>query len=323
MPRHPPDLGLGHVAVEAHQQDALLAAGQLTPVHGQRGHGQGVLHLRVLLAEQVGQAGRLRLAGQRRVQRGGLQQQVNAARLAHLGLGEAKVAGQFGVAGQAAELLSELADPLAELEQPFLQRPLHVHLPALVPEVPLDLAGDARLGVRGQAPADLRVEVVDGLEQAHVPHLHKVLGGLRAAPVAVRTGPDQGPVPADQHLTGSRPLGAAPRLRPDHAEQFVVRALLQVAGQVRDRAQFRIGVFGDPAEDGKCFHGERVPRSTSCMTSVSTRKFFLKINLPGWPARPGRGPALHGLPGSSPGAARPVRRGAGRGPIPPAGARTR
>src|ERR1700744_6105626 len=45
------DLGLGQVAVEAHDQDALLTLGQFLPVRVDRLHVDGVGHGRVVVAE--------------------------------------------------------------------------------------------------------------------------------------------------------------------------------------------------------------------------------------------------------------------------------
>jgi hypothetical protein len=77
-----------------------------------------------------------------------------------------------------------------------------VDLPALVPEVALDLAADAWLGVGGQAVADLGVVVVDRLEQADVADLHEVLGGLRAAAVLPYARADQLAVTLHDYLAG-------------------------------------------------------------------------------------------------------------------------
>jgi len=49
------DLGLGQVAVEAEQQDALFAGRQLLPVRGHGLHVQRVLDRVVLGAEHVGE----------------------------------------------------------------------------------------------------------------------------------------------------------------------------------------------------------------------------------------------------------------------------
>src|ERR1043165_8806948 len=55
------------------------------------------------------------------------------------------------------------------------ERAADVDLPALGPEVPLDLAADAGRGVSRQAVAEAGVEVADGLDQAEVADLHPVL----------------------------------------------------------------------------------------------------------------------------------------------------
>ena len=57
------DLSLGHAAVEAHDQDLLLARRQFAPVRGDGLHAEHVLHLRVLPAEDVSQDNRTVLAG--------------------------------------------------------------------------------------------------------------------------------------------------------------------------------------------------------------------------------------------------------------------
>src|SRR5690348_8512170 len=51
------DLGLGEVAVEAHDQDALLAFGQFLPVLVDGFHVDGVGDVRVILAEHVREQG--------------------------------------------------------------------------------------------------------------------------------------------------------------------------------------------------------------------------------------------------------------------------
>jgi hypothetical protein len=92
-------------------------------------------------------------------------------------------------------------------------------LPALVAEVPLELAADARQRVRGQASAGGRIEVADRLQQADVPHLHQVFRRLRAAQVPSHAGPDQALVAGDQQLARRRPPLAGLRQQPDDAQQ--------------------------------------------------------------------------------------------------------
>ena len=59
------DLRLRHTAVKVRQQDLLLTWGQLAPVRGDGLHAEHVLHLRILLTEDVSD-GPHGLAGQRR-----------------------------------------------------------------------------------------------------------------------------------------------------------------------------------------------------------------------------------------------------------------
>ena len=61
------------------------------------------------------------------------------------------------------------ARALRIVQQQLLHRPLHVDLPALVAEVPLDLAGDARLGVGGQVPAESRSKLLIALSRPTYP----------------------------------------------------------------------------------------------------------------------------------------------------------
>jgi hypothetical protein len=92
-----------------------------------------------------------------------------------------------------------------------------MHLPALVAEMPLDLAADARPRVRGQAVTDGRIELADRLQQADIPHLHQVLRRLRAAQVRSYTEPDQALVAGDQQFARRRPPLAGLPERPDDA----------------------------------------------------------------------------------------------------------
>src|SRR5215469_8952079 len=59
------NLGLGHVAVEAHEQQLLLTVGQLVPVRPDRLHVDHVLQLGVIVAEQFTEACRTVLSRDR------------------------------------------------------------------------------------------------------------------------------------------------------------------------------------------------------------------------------------------------------------------
>ena len=77
-------------------------------------------------------------------------------------------------------------------------------------------------GVRGQAVAERRVEVVDRLEQADVADLHQVLDRLGAAAVLPDAGADQLLVPLHDQLAQRRALVAVSRQRAQPGQELVV-----------------------------------------------------------------------------------------------------
>ena len=86
---------------------------------------------------------------------------------------------QVGDGGGAAELLGQLVAAGVDLQPQLLQPARYPHAPALVAEVPLQLAEDGRQRVRAEVGRQVRVEPVHGLEQAHGRDLGQV--GLRLA----------------------------------------------------------------------------------------------------------------------------------------------
>src|SRR5215510_7692643 len=125
------------------------------------------------------------------------------------------------------ERLGQLGGGIAYGEPSFLQRPLDMHLPALIPEVALDLAADAWQGVTRKAGAGRGIVVVDGLDQSDVPDLQQVLVRFRAVLEAPNTGPDKRPVPVNEHFAGRFPDRVFARKGPDEVEQVRVVALLE------------------------------------------------------------------------------------------------
>jgi len=97
-----------------------------------------------------------------------------------------------------------------------------VDLPALVPEVALDLAADAGLRVGREAVADLGIVVVDRLEQADVPDLHEIFCGFGAAAVLPDAGADQLLVALHEYLAGGGAQFVIPRQRADLGQQGVI-----------------------------------------------------------------------------------------------------
>src|SRR5208282_3330891 len=106
--------------------------------------------------------------------------------------------GQVGLSWHAPQLLGQLPGRRPGLHGQVLDGPGDVNLPAFVPEVPFDLAGNMRVSIGGQGAANGRVEVVDRRDQANVAHLHQVFSRLRAVPISLDAGPDQVTVAAYQ-----------------------------------------------------------------------------------------------------------------------------
>ena len=130
--------------------------------------------------------------------------------------------GQIELGRRATELLGQLPCRRTGLQHELFDRPDNVKLPALVPEVPSNLAVNMRAGIGGQGTADGRIEVVDRRDQADVPDLHQVLSRLRTAPISLDTGPDQATVAADKQLARRYPPLAEARQRADDAQQLTV-----------------------------------------------------------------------------------------------------
>jgi len=209
------DLHLGHAAAKVHQQDLLLTRGQLAPVRGDGLHAEHVLDPRILLTQDVSDGHHVGLAGQRRVQRVRPEGQLRPPGLPQVIPAHSQVPGQVGFGRRAAQLLGQPPGRLTDFQDQLLHRPLDTDLPALVPEVPLELAADARPRVRGQAAAGGRIELADRLQQAEIPHLHQVLRRLRAAQVWSHAGPHQALVAGDQQLARRRAPLAGSRRQPD------------------------------------------------------------------------------------------------------------
>jgi hypothetical protein len=83
--------------------------------------------------------------------------------------------------GGAAQLLGQGVDHRAHAQMKLLHPPRHPNRPALVPEVPLQLADDGGGGEGRELQATSGVEALDRLEKAEQGHLDQVLDGF--APV--------------------------------------------------------------------------------------------------------------------------------------------
>ena len=78
------------------------------------------------------------------------------------------------------QVAGKLVCSLIDLGRKLLQATGHAHRPALVAEVSLDLAHDGGRGIGGELQAALRLEAVNGLDEADGAHLDKVVQRLAA-----------------------------------------------------------------------------------------------------------------------------------------------
>src|SRR5436190_2091956 len=121
-------------------------------------------------------------------------------RLEHLLLLDAGGLRELADRGRAAELDRQLLDQARELDVQLLEAARHAYRPALVAEVPLDLADDVGRRVRRQLDAAVEIEAVDRLDQADRADLDEILELLAAVRVAARERADERHVLLDQLL---------------------------------------------------------------------------------------------------------------------------
>ena len=100
--------------------------------------------------------------------------------LEHLVLGELEVRGELSDGGGAAVALREVGGRLGQRQLHLLQPAWDPDRPALVAEVPLDLADDGRCRVRRELDAAVEVEPVDRLDQSDRCDLDQVVKRLAA-----------------------------------------------------------------------------------------------------------------------------------------------
>jgi hypothetical protein len=150
------DLGLRHVAVEPHGDNGLLPLGQFADVRPDCFHvHRRAERLVVVVPEQIAERSGVRVGGERRVQRQGLKCAVRIVALANVADLTAEMLGNLLFRRGSVQLLGQVGLAGKDLGPQFLRRPADVDLPALIPEVTLDLAADARTGVSGEAGAVL------------------------------------------------------------------------------------------------------------------------------------------------------------------------
>src|SRR5262249_39034728 len=132
----------------------------------------------VVDTEQVAQLGAVDPATDQGLQRNG---RVGAGAFQPLDdvlLRPLQVPGDVGDGRGPAHLLGQGRGGFVDVELELLQPPGYPDVPGTVPEVPLDLADDGGYGVGGEVVAVLRVEPVDGLDQADNGDLGQVVKGF-------------------------------------------------------------------------------------------------------------------------------------------------
>ena len=200
MPRCCGDLRLGQVAVEAQLQDPLLPFRQAGQGRPERLVRLDVALRRVLAAEPV--ADRPVLADRRRpatsAEYAALQSSASSTCSS---VTPARAATSATVGARPSSWLRSRAQRSTSPAQ-HLQRPVHVHGPGAVAEVPADLAEDRRRGERAEREPATRVEPVHRLDQ---PDRRRPGAGRRTARCGRRTGGrSSGPAGG-----ASRPAGCA------------------------------------------------------------------------------------------------------------------
>jgi len=221
------DLLLRVIAVEPQDEDPLLTAWQFAPVLRHRLHVHRLAERGIFPAEQITELGHVIFTARGGVQRQGSESVAGPPGLTQFLRRDAQPLSELVVGWQPVQLMGQILDGIAHLEQQFLQRAGHLDLPALVTEMPLELAADAGHRVRRQPVPERRVVVADGLEQPEVADLHQVVGRLRAVPELSHARPHQRREPPHQHLTSGGPLGALARMPPAASQQVAVRKLLE------------------------------------------------------------------------------------------------
>src|SRR5690242_5340304 len=179
------DLRLREVLHEAQIQDKPVPLGQRAQLRRQRGGVLGQLVAGVLAAQLGDRASFLVLVARpRRLERHAVVRGGRLQRLEHLLVCELGRLGQLGGRGRAAERARQLGHGTVDLEHALLDRARHVHRPADVAEVALELAEDRGNREAGEGHAAGGVEAVHGLDETHARHLEEIVHRLVRALVA-------------------------------------------------------------------------------------------------------------------------------------------
>jgi len=241
------NLRLGHVTDEAKPQDLALPGRELArrDCHGHPIIGQA--QLVILGAEGIDHRSALALAvivgG---IQRGGVMSPRGLERVKHVLDAELEIQSQLlhrrGPAGLGAQLLLGVLD----LDRPLLSSPGHVHRPAQIPEISLELAKDRRHGERGERRPTAGVESVHRLDEAETGDLEQIIEGLASTVVASGQLARQRQEAPNQLVSGPAVLALMPA-----GEEYLV-------ADARGAVGFRPGCCGG----GSCHHRWLTPFST-------------------------------------------------------------
>jgi hypothetical protein len=200
------DLALGHVLDEAQMKDSAVALGDLVEHRRDRGAVLDRVEGRVLLTDPVTQRRRLvsvadgggRIEGHRMVPLGGMH------RFQHLLLGGLDPLGDIAHRRRVPELGRQLGGGSLDSEDPLLDVAGHVHRPAPVAEMALELAENGGDGEGREGGAALGVEAVYRLDQADARNLDQVVEWLRPSRVARREAPGERHEPVHQLFPNRR-----------------------------------------------------------------------------------------------------------------------
>ena len=162
------DLALGHVLDEAQMKDMAVALGDLLEHRRDRGAVLDGVEGWVLLADPVSQRrGLVSVAdGRGRIEGHRMMTLRRMHRLQHLLLGGLDPLGDLAHRRRVPELGGQLGVCPLDPEDPFLDVARHVHRPAPVAEVALELTENGGHGEGREGGAALRVEAVYRLDQS-------------------------------------------------------------------------------------------------------------------------------------------------------------
>src|SRR5215212_5314907 len=179
------DLGLREVLDETQVQHGAIARRQRGERRRDRGAVLDELVAAVLDADRLGVRLAVALVAEAvGLERDGVVRAGRLHRLEHLLGADPQRVRDLGRRWGAALAPGQLLHGVVDLHHALLHPARHVHGPAVVAEVALELAQHRRHRVRGERRLARRVEAVDRLDEAEGRHLHEVVERLVGAAVA-------------------------------------------------------------------------------------------------------------------------------------------